>query len=308
MTSSGCSPTRLHRSTSSSTSAAPRVAAVAAGFLGLPLVENTHTANVHVTVALGERRRGVGRQMAEYLLDRARRGRSARRDRDRWLPARRHLAGQRDGGEAGGDRGARLHPARAAARCELDRAELDARLKVLRDGHGAPYDLVSWVDTCPDHLVEGAAALLPRVMSDSPQGELDMEDEVWDAARFREYEAMFVARRRHQLATAAVERATGRFVAFTDLNVPFSDHRVVSQFGTVVEPDHRGHRLGLAVKTANLLNVLDAYPDAETHPDLQRRGERAHDRGQRGARLPRRRALHPLAAGALSHRRPPAPL
>lgn len=91
-----------------------------------------------------------------------------------------------------------------------------------------------------------------------------MEDEVWDVPRFREYEAMFVARRRHQLATAAVERATGRFVAFTDLNVPFSDHRVVSQFGTVVEPDHRGHRLGLAVKTANLINVLDAYPDAES--------------------------------------------
>jgi RimJ/RimL family protein N-acetyltransferase len=75
---------------------------------------------------------------------------------------------------------------------------------------------------------------------------------------------MFVARRRHQLATAAVERATGRFVAFTDVNVPFSDHRVVSQFGTVVEPEHRGHRLGLAVKIANLINVLDAYPDAES--------------------------------------------
>jgi RimJ/RimL family protein N-acetyltransferase len=146
----------------------------------------------------------------------------------------------------------------------LDRVHLESMLKELRDGPCAPYELVSWVDTCPGHLVDGAAMLVPRVMNDSPRGDLDVEDEVWDAARFREYESMFVARQRHQLATAAIERSTGRFVAFTDLNVPFSDTRVVSQYGTVVEPDHRGHRLGLAVKTANLVNLLDAYPDAES--------------------------------------------
>jgi GNAT superfamily N-acetyltransferase len=237
--------------------------AVATGFLGLPLVENTHTANVFATVALDARRRGVGTQMVEFLLEQAR------------SEGRRVAIGvvgaPLDGTSPGSAMAARLGAIEALVSVrrelhlgELDRAELEARLKVLREGRGTSYDLVSWVDTCPDHLVEGAAALLPRVMSDSPQGVLDMEDEVWDAARFREYEAMFVARRRHQLATAAVERATGRFVAFTDVNVPFSDHRVVSQFGTVVEPDHRGHRLGLAVKLANLINVLDAYPDAES--------------------------------------------
>jgi GNAT superfamily N-acetyltransferase len=237
--------------------------AVASGFLGLPTVENTHTANVHVIVALGARRRGVGTQMAQFLLDLVR----AEGRRVAIGIAGAPLGGTSPGNEMAvrmGATAALVSVRRQLRLDELDRAELEARCKGLREEHGAPYDLVSWVDTCPDHLVDGAAALVPRVMSDSPQGELDVEDEVWDVARYREYEAMFVARRRHQLATAAVERATGRFVAFTDLNVPFSEHRVVAQFGTVVEPDHRGHRLGLAVKTRNLINLLDAYPDAQS--------------------------------------------
>jgi GNAT superfamily N-acetyltransferase len=236
---------------------------VASAFLGLPLVENTHTADLYVTVALDARRRGVGTQMEQFLVDEARR--EGRRLVIGIAPA--PLSGTSPGNELAASLGATealVSIRRELRLAELERAELESRLKELQHGPGAPYELVSWVDTCPAHLVGGAALLVPRVMSDSPRGELDVEDEVWDEARFREYEAMFVARRRHQLATAAIERATGRFVAFTDLNVPFSDHRVVSQYGTVVEPDHRGHRLGLAVKTANLLNVLDSYPDAES--------------------------------------------
>ncbi len=235
--------------------------AVATAFLGLPMVENTHTANVHVVVALGARRHGVGTQMVSFLLDEARRAGRRLAVGTVGTP----LEGTSPGSEMAARSGATealVSIRRELRLSQLDRGDLEARLRVLLDGPGAPYEHVSWVDRCPEHLVDGAAALVPRVMSDSPQGALDMDAEVWDEARYREYEAMFAARRRHQLVSAALERATGRLVAFTDVNVPFSEHRVVSQFGTVVEPDHRGHRLGLAVKTANLIHVLDTYADA----------------------------------------------
>lgn len=236
---------------------------VASAFFGLPQIENAHVCNLQVTVLRTHRRRGIGSELTQHLLEEARR------------VDRRVVTGQAGaplGGTSPGDEMAKRLGATAALvsirrQLRLDdvtRPELEASLDALRDGPCAAYEFVSWKDACPDDLVAGAAEILPRVMSDSPQGTLDREDEVWDDARYREYEAMFVARRRHQLVAAAVHRDSGRLAAYTDLNVPFSEHRVVAQFGTVVEPEHRGHRLGVAVKTANLRNLLDAFPDAQT--------------------------------------------
>lgn len=236
---------------------------VASGFLVLPLAENTHTCDVNVLVTLGSRCEGIGTQMARFLLAEARReGRRV---------ARGFVGAPLDAASPGDEMAAALGAigALGSIRRELRLADVDAgdvgvQLKELRGGRGAAYDLVSWQDTCPGALVDGAAGILPRVLSDSPRGELDMDDAVWDAARYREYELEFRARRRHQLATAAVERATGRLVAFTDLNVPLTDHRQAAQYGTVVVPDHRGRRLGWMVKAANLLHLLDAYRDTES--------------------------------------------
>jgi GNAT superfamily N-acetyltransferase len=236
---------------------------VATGFLGLPQVENTHTCNVHVLVEQRARRRGVGSQMLRFLIEAGRQ--AERRLAIGFVGAPIH--GTAPGNEMAAALGATaaLGNIRRELRLdELDRVVLEGRVTQLSDGSSAAYKLFSWGDRCPDHLLDGAAAIQPRVMSDSPRGELDMEDEVWDGPRYREHEAMLAARRRHALVTAALERATGELIAYTDLHLPSSEHRVVDQQGTVVEPEHRGHRLGLLVKTQNLVNLLDAYPDAET--------------------------------------------
>ena len=50
-------------------------------------------------------------------------------------------------------------------------------------------------------------------------------------------------------------------MAHSVLCVDSDDPVNIQQFGTLVHRDHRGHRLGLAVKARNLREVQQAYPD-----------------------------------------------
>ncbi len=116
---------------------------------------------------------------------------------------------------------------------------------------------------CPDAHVDGAAALLPHVFMDSPRGDLDFEDEVWDGPRYRQFEADVARRNRRLVATGAVHRATGQLAAYTDITVPMSQQAAAAQWGTIVEEAHRGHRLGLLVKVHNLRQLRREFPAAE---------------------------------------------
>lgn len=120
------------------------------------------------------------------------------------------------------------------------------------------YELVTWQDRTPDELVDDRALLERRMTTDAPHGDLPVEEEEWDAARIREYEAMHVARGRTVLSAGAVR--DGRLVAFTDLQVPRADPRTAHQGGTLVVTEHRGHRLGALVKAAVLREVPATQP------------------------------------------------
>ena len=63
---------------------------------------------------------------------------------------------------------------------------------------------------------------------------------------------------RHNLFTLAV--GGGEVVAHTDAFVTPDGRRAV-QAGTTVAREHRGHRLGLAVKLANLRTLAEELPD-----------------------------------------------
>ena len=55
----------------------------------------------------------------------------------------------------------------------------------------------------------------------------------------------------------------GVVVAFADAAVPGGDARHVDQYGTLVHPDHRGHRLGMAVKVAQLRLLSERFADRD---------------------------------------------
>jgi len=134
-------------------------------------------------------------------------------------------------------------------------AALEAEARAASHG----YDLVRWRDSTPDELLDDRADLERRMTTDAPHGDLPVEEEQWDGQRIREYEASHVARGRTVLSAGAVR--DGRLVAFTELQVPLADPRRAHQGGTLVVPEHRGHRLGALLKTAVLRELAATLPE-----------------------------------------------
>ncbi len=126
--------------------------------------------------------------------------------------------------------------------------------------HHAAYTLRSWAGPVPDELVDGWAALTATLETEAPTGELEVEPEHVDAAVVREAEALIARQGRRKYNTVALD-ATGAVVAYTDIATTVHEPDRAYQWGTLVRRDARGHRLGLAVKVANLRLLQDACPD-----------------------------------------------
>jgi GNAT superfamily N-acetyltransferase len=126
----------------------------------------------------------------------------------------------------------------------------------------AGYSLVSWTGDIPDEYLAGVAEVF-NAFNDAPHGE-GIEDEVWDAARIRERTGSLVRLgllRGYGLA--AMHDATGEMAAFSAVLVDPECPQWGFQQLTAVVRTHRGHRLGLLVKTAMLDLLADAEPQLE---------------------------------------------
>ena len=88
------------------------------------------------------------------------------------------------------------------------------------------------------------------LVTEAPSGALTLESEFFDADRVRHEEDVAMAAGRSRIVTVALDDA-GEVVAYTDIRVPRHEAGRAYQWGTLVHPAHRGHRLGVAVKAAN---------------------------------------------------------
>jgi hypothetical protein len=93
---------------------------------------------------------------------------------------------------------------------------------------------------------------------DPPAGGISFELEPWDAARVREVEGRVAAAGRVNLNVAAVA-PDGEVVGFTELSL-LPGSPAVEQWDTIVLAPHRGHRLGMRLKLANLVALADEDP------------------------------------------------
>jgi RimJ/RimL family protein N-acetyltransferase len=97
-------------------------------------------------------------------------------------------------------------------------------------------------------------------MTEAPTGELTIEPQTADVAALREQETLLAKQGRTKYSTVALD-GDGRAAAYTDLVTTIHEPDRAYQWGTLVRRAHRGHRLGLAVKIANLQLLQGERPD-----------------------------------------------
>ncbi len=237
---------------------------VAAGNLGLPLLDNTSSAEVYVAVRPDVRRRGLGSQVLAQVEAAARENGRSRFDAEAAWP----YDAAADGAGTAGVEFARRHgyafglgDVQRAVALPIDSALLDDLAAETAPHHPA-YELRSWVGSVPDDLVQSWLELSSTLMTEAPMGDREYEDEAVDVEAFRFGEDILARQGRTRFHTVALD-GTGRVVAYTDLVVPSHDPSWVYQWGTLVRRDHRGHRLGTAVKVANLQSLQSGHPAAD---------------------------------------------
>jgi GNAT superfamily N-acetyltransferase len=123
------------------------------------------------------------------------------------------------------------------------------------------YRLHHWTDKCPDTWLEAVATLENQAGEDAPAatGEQEM---VFDGAMIREAEEATIAQGRRTVVTAVEHIATGMLVGLTTISVLSQRQDVVFQDDTVVVQEHRGNKLGLLIKVANMERLTEQFPDA----------------------------------------------
>jgi GNAT superfamily N-acetyltransferase len=231
---------------------------VGAAWLALSLQDNLHRAELFVAVLPAHRRRGVGTALLHHVEEIA-------RTEDRTVAGAEADWPSATGPEGSGWAGPEFLGHHGYERVLVDvqrRLPLPVDHRVLDElAHEAAeradgYALRSWIGPVPEELVAGWAALDASLETEAPTGGLDLEPRAAAVAKVREEEELMATQRRTSYATVALD-ADGQVVAYTQIAVSSDGTGKAYQGGTLVRRDHRGHRLGLAVKAANLRLLHD---------------------------------------------------
>jgi GNAT superfamily N-acetyltransferase len=234
------------------------------------IVDETTTAYVRVDVLADYRRRGIGTAMLGHLESLARadgRGKlisyAASKDAD---------GARLDSPTGFGSlplvnadvqfllgHGFSLEQVERGSRLPLphDAEDLRARFAAASARAGSDYALHHWLGSTPRRWLDDVAMLHTRMSTDAPTAGLEEPEDVYTPERVADNEEKQSASR--ELLTAVVEHLpTGRLVGYTTLSLPLGEPRPVFQDDTLVLREHRGHRLGMLLKVANI-----AYLEAE---------------------------------------------
>lgn len=159
-------------------------------------------------------------------------------------------------------RGLRLEQVSRASLLDVP-ADTGQAGRLLRDAaeHAGPdYRVHSWNRTVPEEHHAALGVLWARMSTDAPSGGLDLPEQEWDAARVAEHLERQARANQQWFITAAEHVPTGTLAAFTALTVPEPDVEFGFQQDTLVLSEHRGRRLGMLVKAANLLELVRLRP------------------------------------------------
>lgn len=125
--------------------------------------------------------------------------------------------------------------------------------------HHPAYALRTFEGPVPRELRPDFGRLLGSLVTEMPKGATSWEREVYSEESLDHEDGALASAGRHRLTTVALT-AGGEPVAYSDLVTSEHDPDHVYQWGTLLRPDHRGHRLGLATKVANLARLQSVRP------------------------------------------------
>lgn len=147
-------------------------------------------------------------------------------------------------------------------RLPLPEDQLDAWAAEAAERHEG-YRIQTYVNQVPEEFVQGLCTLIGQIAVDAPTGAVEFEEEVLTPERFAEELATVAAMGRDRLEAIALA-PDGTVAAQSTLAAPRpgSENQTAFQWGTFVHREHRGRRLGLAVKVANLRALQAADPEA----------------------------------------------
>jgi GNAT superfamily N-acetyltransferase len=235
---------------------------VAALTVSMPTLDNLHLAELDVVVHPDHRRRGLGRMLFEHGLAVARE--EGRRTVTGNYVTQLPDGPERDAGFAAFAEAMQTKPALPEVRRRLDVTTADTAAWDRLYEEALPlakgYSPVRWIGAAPDEYVEDVAMLDGRLLIDAPMGDLDIEPEKVDVARVRANEATQAIRGRRAYHAGMRHDETNRLVAWTAINFDVDNPDHAWQQITIVDPGHRGHRLGLLVKIENLRQALEHEP------------------------------------------------
>jgi GNAT superfamily N-acetyltransferase len=228
----------------------------------MPLRDNTRSAEITLAVHPAQRRRGVGTAIVEAMTEHGRADGRLVLNSIVDVPL-----------DKGADRASFAFAPKVGFEpmlsgnirhlaVPMDAARMEAlRADVAQARDADNYRTVTFEAPWPADYLEDQCALFRCMSTDEPHGDDGHEEEIWDAERVGENDDLRAARGARYLIAVAQHVASGRLVACTELCIGADSPGQAFQMLTVVEPTHRGHRLGLAIKLANLGFLSERAPD-----------------------------------------------
>ena len=164
-------------------------------------------------------------------------------------------------------RGYRLEQVERGSRLALPvpRAMIDRLFDKAVRAAGSDYRVHQWIGRTPERWLDDMALLFTRMSTDAPSAGLEEPEDVWTRQRLIDYEDRAEAGPKTSIVSVVEHLPTGRLAGMTELGVPAEPHRPVFQNDTIVLKGHRGHRLGMLLKAANIRNLQSTAPG---HPSI----------------------------------------